>query len=361
MAITYADVSHHQGTIDWPAYAASHDRVMIKATGGATDGTLRYVDPQFAVNWRGAGAVGLRRGAYHYARNNNAGADEWAWFLDRLNAAGGLRPGDWLCYDQEDTLPGGQGLARQRTQEFIAAAVAAGHPDGEIYSGKWYLDPAGIRSSDVLVGWRRLWLSDYTAGQADSDVELPAGWGRDLIVERQFTDQATVAGIASPCDCSRVLQEWITQEDTMSQADVDAINAHTDTAVDARVGKAVADLLDILGRGTQPGGVPWPAADGAHPTWAVSTANARLSALGSAVAAVGTKVGALGDNEAKILTAVTTQGAAVLAAVAAIPTDHLPDDQQQALADAIAAKVAELGVQVDSSALLDALAGRLTQ
>jgi lysozyme len=56
------DVSHYQGTIDWPAVA--HDGVAfayIKATEGV-DGR----DSQFARNWRDARRAGIRVGAYHY-------------------------------------------------------------------------------------------------------------------------------------------------------------------------------------------------------------------------------------------------------------------------------------------------------
>jgi lysozyme len=56
------DVSHYQGTIDWPAVA--RDGVAfayIKATEGV-DGR----DSQFARNWRNARRAGIRVGAYHY-------------------------------------------------------------------------------------------------------------------------------------------------------------------------------------------------------------------------------------------------------------------------------------------------------
>jgi lysozyme len=56
------DVSHFQSVVDWAGVAASGIRFcFIKATEGAAN-----VDPRFAQNWRGAGAAGLRRGAYHF-------------------------------------------------------------------------------------------------------------------------------------------------------------------------------------------------------------------------------------------------------------------------------------------------------
>ena len=61
--ITGPDVSASQGAIDWNAVAAAgHGFAFIQATSG-----VNTVDAQFARNWQGAGAVGLRRGAYHVA------------------------------------------------------------------------------------------------------------------------------------------------------------------------------------------------------------------------------------------------------------------------------------------------------
>lgn len=211
--VTFADISHHQGAVNLAAYkAAGYDRIVIKGTGGALDGSLRYVDPMFATWWRQAAQVGLHRVVYHFARNNNAGADEFTWCWSQIQAAGGMRPGDILCYDQEDNRPGMTVLGAQRAREFTAAAVRAGVTTGWIYSGKWYLDPAGLGSGQLPAGWRTLWISDYTVGQADTAIEVPTGWARAQFVARQYTDAATMPGIPGPCDASRVLREWLNQE-----------------------------------------------------------------------------------------------------------------------------------------------------
>ena len=58
------DVSHWQGTMNWPvAYAAGVRFAFIKATDGAA-----WFDQQFANNWPAAKAAGILRGAYHYYR-----------------------------------------------------------------------------------------------------------------------------------------------------------------------------------------------------------------------------------------------------------------------------------------------------
>jgi len=57
------DVSHWQGSIDWPTVAAAGKKfVFMKAT-ESTD----FVDPNYTANEAGAKAAGLLVGAYHYA------------------------------------------------------------------------------------------------------------------------------------------------------------------------------------------------------------------------------------------------------------------------------------------------------
>ena len=58
------DVSHYQGTIDWPRVKA--DGIVfafIKASEGQT-----LVDAQFKQNWKAARKAGVVRGAYHFYR-----------------------------------------------------------------------------------------------------------------------------------------------------------------------------------------------------------------------------------------------------------------------------------------------------
>jgi lysozyme len=211
----FADLSHHN-LADLRFYAPGHDRVVLKATEGTG-----YLDPTFTSRWRQAGELGLARVAYHYLRNRYSGADQWKWFLSRVAGAG--RPGirDWVCLDTEDTDTPARAAAC--SQEFVAAAAAAGYHDGLVYTGKWYADPNRVTASLFPSGWRRLWLSDYTAGQPDGAVEVPSGWTGGQIVARQFTDKASVPGVQGGCDYSRVLRDWLsttpTPEDDMPTPD----------------------------------------------------------------------------------------------------------------------------------------------
>lgn len=56
------DVSHHQGTIDWPEVASDDvEFAFMKATEGGD-----FVDPRFQQNWRESDQAGIPRGAYHF-------------------------------------------------------------------------------------------------------------------------------------------------------------------------------------------------------------------------------------------------------------------------------------------------------
>jgi lysozyme len=56
------DVSHFEGSIDWPRARASGTLfAFMKATEGTT-----FVDDAFAANWSSSAAAGVLRGAYHF-------------------------------------------------------------------------------------------------------------------------------------------------------------------------------------------------------------------------------------------------------------------------------------------------------
>lgn len=58
------DVSHYQGTINWPQIAAQDIQfAYIKATEGEW-----LQDSMFCRNWKASKAAGIRRGAYHFYR-----------------------------------------------------------------------------------------------------------------------------------------------------------------------------------------------------------------------------------------------------------------------------------------------------
>ena len=70
------DVSHYQGTIDWPVLAAQDlDFAYIKATEGSS-----HTDEKFAENWEAAKDTGLRIGAYHFFSFDSPGESQLKHF-----------------------------------------------------------------------------------------------------------------------------------------------------------------------------------------------------------------------------------------------------------------------------------------
>jgi GH25 family lysozyme M1 (1,4-beta-N-acetylmuramidase) len=168
-----------------------------------------YEDPTWASAYAEAKRRGKRFVGYHFDRAAFDGAAQFDWFISRwLAVAGSLRPGlDVLCHDVEDTnSPAG---ARASMLRFTGRATSRGYPTGVIYSGVWYAGPNDIRLDDIpTAGWRRGWLSDYTAGQADSAIELPPGWPRSQVVARQYTSTHPWPGMTGGVDFNRTLAAW---------------------------------------------------------------------------------------------------------------------------------------------------------
>ncbi|NJM84056.1 MAG: glycoside hydrolase family 25 protein [Tabrizicola sp.] len=83
------DVSRFQTTIDWTtARANGVNFAFIKATEGGD-----VLDPMFNDHWRGAGAAGVRRGAYHFFYHCRPAAEQARWFIRHVPVTpGGLPP-----------------------------------------------------------------------------------------------------------------------------------------------------------------------------------------------------------------------------------------------------------------------------
>lgn len=104
------DVSHYQGSIDWPKVAADGiDFAYLKSTEAGD-----WVDETFATNWEGARAAGLDVGAYHFFTFFRTGADQAANFLRVV--PDGERWTFWQCSDvaQVDGIDGAVDLDVRR-------------------------------------------------------------------------------------------------------------------------------------------------------------------------------------------------------------------------------------------------------
>jgi lysozyme len=190
------DVASHQhpggAPIDWNAVADwGVDFAYIKATEGDT-----YVNPYFAEDWRGAGAAGLLRGAYHYARPRlplwTATYDAQVFLLTTGPFAGvsDLPP----VLDLEDTggLTGDQLVAWADAWMDEVTRQTGRWP--MVYSASWFLD--GVVGGGAVLSEHPMWVADYN--DLGYPQRLPSGWSRWTI--RQFTPSGQISGIPAPVD-----------------------------------------------------------------------------------------------------------------------------------------------------------------
>jgi len=102
------DLSSFQPSFDWSAEKGRISFAFMKATEGAT-----VRDPDFAANWQQAKALGIVRGAYHFAHPKNGAATDARAFLDVVRPHG-LNAGDLLALDLEVS----DGLSAARVAEY---------------------------------------------------------------------------------------------------------------------------------------------------------------------------------------------------------------------------------------------------
>lgn len=147
-----ADVSHHQGIIDWQQmFDAGIRFALIKATEGTS-----FVDPQLDTNAAGARDVQIMRGYYHYWRNDMAPLRQAQHFAEHLPASE-LPP--ILDLEHTDGVPAD---IQYRVLKFLHFFEDSTGLRPLIYTGQWYLDqhfgePVWLRTYP-------LWIADWTEG-----------------------------------------------------------------------------------------------------------------------------------------------------------------------------------------------------
>ncbi|MFI1026478.1 lysozyme [Streptomyces sp. NPDC020951] len=187
------DVSSHQKTVDWQrAKAAGAGFVYVKATESTS-----YRNPYFAAQYEGAGAVGLLRGAYHFALpDKGSGKAQAAHFVG--NGGGWSADGRTLppALDIEYNPYGGSnkcyGLTKAQTVAWIRAFSDEVHrligrrPVIYTTTHWWNLCTGG---SSAFAADHALWIARY--GSADAGV-LPAGWSAWTFW--QYADSGSLPG-----------------------------------------------------------------------------------------------------------------------------------------------------------------------
>ena len=185
------DVSHWQGTINWSKVkAAGMQFAFMKATESTT-----YTDTQLATNWAGVQAVGMYRGAYHFARPKVGTAPAQAkYFVSKVGSfqgAGTLPP----VLDLEAS--GGLGVTdlRNWTATWLQTVEQLTGRTPIIYVSPAFWEHY-LGNSTAFTRYP-LWIAHYGV----STPRVPGGWPTWTFWQR--TSSGTVSGISGNVDMNR--------------------------------------------------------------------------------------------------------------------------------------------------------------
>src|SRR5688572_8880878 len=187
------DVSHWQGTINWPQVkAAGKEFAFIKAT-EATG----YVDPRSAGNVAGARAAGVLVGVYHFARStSNTAVAEAQHFLNTARsyvAPGFLPPVLDLEVGGVNTTAGKAFLSNWANDWCTTVRTATG-VDPIIYLNTNY----ATNFVNASVNTHRVWIANW--GVANSQTGNPPTGVWPTFQFWQYSSTGSVAGIAGNVD-----------------------------------------------------------------------------------------------------------------------------------------------------------------
>ena len=204
-AATYAkgvDVSHYNGAIDWTQVAtASYRFVFAKATEGST-----LIDPTYSINRTGGKSLGLRVGAYHFARP--AGATDPARIANAITQADFLltvaqpQPGELppaLDLETKGTLS--PAALQTWTDAWLAEIQARIGVNAVVYTSPNFWKTAIADSQTVAGGGHRLWVAHWTTNAAP--LVPGTNWGGFGWTFWQWSDCSHVPGFAHCVDGDR--------------------------------------------------------------------------------------------------------------------------------------------------------------
>ncbi len=200
------DVSHWQGTIDWPTVAKYKQFAYAEANFGAG-----YKDPMFVTYWKDMNKV-IHRGAYDFAQPGETSLTdlfhdaqtECAVFLSQVNSGGGIQSYDLPVMLDVEQNP--HGLTPNQYVSWMVDWVgcflgAVPHPwrPPIIYTndnfGTWLAKATNLSE---IAGWG-IWIASYNPSSSPSNIGPWTRW-----TCWQYADNGTVPGITTAVD----LDEW---------------------------------------------------------------------------------------------------------------------------------------------------------
>ena len=199
-----ADISVHQGRIDWPALkTAGLYGVILRAGYGRL---TSQKDKNFEENYVGAASIGLPAGAYWYSYAATP-ADAEAEARACLEVLAGRELALPLYFDQEDnSIP-----AAQRTPCALAflgyLRAHSGYKTGYYSYTAWF---AGVDLDAIRAACDSIWLADY---RANYDTAIP----RDI---HQYTSSGSLPGIGGRVDLNHVYRDFVSEVKGESEMDL---------------------------------------------------------------------------------------------------------------------------------------------
>jgi lysozyme len=206
------DVSHYQGSINWPQVAADGCQgAYIKVS----DGT--GVDSAWQTNHAGAGAAGIPRGMYHFSEDGNA-ASEAADFASAFSAGWELDP----VLDEEKSTANAAFTKAFRT----AFRNDTGHERFRVYTSYALLNGA-MSPANWIDGDTTIWAARYNS---------TLGWNHPALVLWQNTSSATIPGILGDIDEDQYMNGWNPAAD--APKGIDDMGLNSQWIIDQAKGRA---------------------------------------------------------------------------------------------------------------------------
>ncbi len=186
------DVSKWQATVSWSKVAADGVKWGIARV---SDGT-KYDDAYFTKNYQGMKQNGIIRGSYQFFRPDQDPIAQANFYLNKLKAAGGLKPDDLPpVLDLEKN--GGKSASGvvAAVDKWIAHMEKNTNRRPIIYTGSYFWDANAVTKKYSSYP---LWTAHYTSKPCPL---VPNAWNKWTIW--QYTSSGKVNGVSGNCDVNR--------------------------------------------------------------------------------------------------------------------------------------------------------------
>lgn len=205
------DISNHQGSVDFDQFKDLYSFAFFKLTEG-----LGYRDPYFTRNWGEAKRVGMKRGAYHFARPEygNDPQSEAGYFLGNLPP---LEAEDKLILDYESASWDGDAVGWSK--DFLDRILVITGKRAYFYT--YYYLLKRYNWQPVIDAGYPLWLAIY---DNNPDLVITTQWPSLSI--KQYTSSGSVPGIVGRVDLNTSFEEDDMNQDQFNRWFDERIKEH---------------------------------------------------------------------------------------------------------------------------------------